>query len=155
MDININGIKTNIQECSSVCRLSQASISNTSSIRCKLVVITMALYCTKLSPSNLKEIGTNKRDNHPRLQKKQKTTTTPQQQHHTHKKGTGQHYLSKTFLWSKWMENIFIFKLSSWQLFWRSPISTPFLFISRNAMCTSYKNVLLYQQPSFILVLVI
>ena len=26
------------------------------------------------------------------------------------------------------------FKLSSWHLFWRSPISTPFLFISRNAM---------------------
>jgi len=25
---------------------------------------------------------------------------------------------------------------SSWHLFWRSPISTPFLFISRNAMRT-------------------
>ena len=31
---------------------------------------------------------------------------------------------------------VWLFHLSSWHLFWRSPFSTPFLFISRNAMHT-------------------
>ena len=54
-DIDMRGTNTNSQGCELVCKLSQAKISNTSNTRCRLVVMTIALNCTKLSPSNLKQ----------------------------------------------------------------------------------------------------